>query len=78
MLHCRLIQAHQDYRNKLSNSPEAHPEYSTEWTSYWEQKYLELVKSNRDTSTYDFVPEWKKYWSKRVEILLGIELESQV
>lgn len=61
---------------KLKTTPENHPNYSTEWTNFWERRYKEIEKEGKeDPDKHDYVPEWKEYWTKRLNDLLEEEYE---
>ncbi|CAO1396806.1 unnamed protein product [Diamesa tonsa] len=59
---------------EYQESPEKHPLYSEEWTTFWNFRYKQLKKSGIDPLNYDFKPDWVKFWMQKVIILKEAEI----
>ncbi len=60
----------------LKTTPESHPDYANEWTSFWERRYSEIEDEGKeDPDKHNYVPEWKDYWNKRLREVLDKEYE---
>lgn len=60
----------------IKTTPESHPNYSEEWSAFWERRYQEVEEEGKDPEKHNYVPEWKAFWTKRVRELLDIEYET--
>ncbi|KAL7013851.1 hypothetical protein ACKWTF_015619 [Chironomus riparius] len=59
---------HENYK-KLRENPEKHPQYVEEWQNYYIRRYPDIVDLKIDSKSYNFKPEWIKYFILRLEEL---------
>lgn len=60
-----LNEAYQIYRA----DPERHPSYDREWQMFWKRCKNELIENGLDYRTYNYQPEWVKFFKGRIEEL---------
>uniref|UniRef100_W8B1G1 Uncharacterized protein CG7065 n=1 Tax=Ceratitis capitata TaxID=7213 RepID=W8B1G1_CERCA len=61
------------YREYRKN-PESHPLYDEEWNDFWRQRKEQLISQGIDHRSYNYQPEWVKYFKTRLEELFEKEL----
>lgn len=58
-----------EYYKSLRENPEKHPRYVEEWRNFYCRRYPDLVMSDIDVESYNFQPEWIKFFVLRLEEL---------
>ncbi|XP_053969959.1 uncharacterized protein LOC128871859 isoform X1 [Anastrepha ludens] len=55
-------------------NPESHPLYDEEWNGFWRRRKEQLVSQGIDHRSYNYQPEWVKYFKNRLEELFEKEI----
>ncbi|XP_054735536.1 uncharacterized protein CG7065 [Anastrepha obliqua] len=58
------------------NNPETHPDYDQEWEMFWKRRKNELIVSGLDHRTYNYQPEWVRFFNIRIEELYNQAVEN--
>lgn len=58
-------------------SPESHPLYTDEWTSFWSKKYKKVLEQGNDANSYDYTPEWTVFWIEKLRDLHNVEVKKK-
>ncbi|XP_067616185.1 uncharacterized protein [Eurosta solidaginis] len=66
-----LNESFQIYRS----DPESHPEYNKEWEQFWKHRKNELIEAGLDHRTYNYQPEWVRFFNIRIEELYSQALK---
>ncbi|KAL5282376.1 hypothetical protein ACFFRR_005508 [Megaselia abdita] len=69
-----VISINEEYK-RYRNDPESHPEYNSEWKSFWCKRKEELAKEGIDYKNHDFQVEWINFFKNRVEGLFEEDVE---
>lgn len=69
-----VISINTEYK-RYRGDPETHPEYNSEWKTFWCKRKEELSKDGIDYRNHDFQIEWIDFFKNRIEGLFDEDVE---